>query len=138
MNSGSKDPSSPSFDPFQFVLERQYAHSEIACEPSKDSEQRRETYEQRLRQRFVKFPYLTGMKVAKECHCLILAALLELMWESYSHKNKNPVVYATHGSEISRYTKWRVLRRLEQIGVIKVISRKRKNPLVNLNWLPEK
>jgi len=60
------------------------------------------------------------------------------MWESFSHKNKNPVIYSTSGSVVSRRSKWRILQQLKQIGVIKIISRKGKNPLVHLNRLPEK
>ena len=131
-------PPDPAFDPFDFVLNRSFAHPEIACELSEESKRAREAYEKRLRQRFVKFPYLTGMKVARDCHCLVLAVLLELMWESFSHKNKNPVIYSTSGSVVSRRSKWRILQQLKQIGVIKIISRKGKNPLVHLNRLPEK
>jgi hypothetical protein len=85
----------PAVNPFDFVLDQQFAHLEIDCELSEDSKRSREAYARRLRLRFVKFPYLIGMTIARECNCPILAMLLELMWESFSHKNKNPVVYST-------------------------------------------
>jgi hypothetical protein len=97
-----------------------------------------EIQQEKLRQRFVKFPYLTGMTVAKKCKIPILAVLLELMWQSYSHRGRNPVTLPSAGLGISRGTKRRVLYWLENAGAIKVTQRKGKNPLVQLNWLPPK
>ena len=79
------------FDPFQFVLKDRFPQPEDVGELNDDAKQRREAYDEKLRQRFVKFPYLTGLLVARVFNCPVLTVLLELMWRSYSHRNQNPI-----------------------------------------------
>lgn len=97
--------------------------------------------EERLGRLFVRFPYLVGMLVARECKMPLLGVLLELMRRSYGRHGQNPVKLPNTDlgkSGGSRRSKWRALRRLEKLKVISIEYRKKKSPLITLNWLPAK
>jgi DNA-binding transcriptional ArsR family regulator len=117
----------------------------LAVDPKLPALAAAQTKPQRLRQRarstvlFARIPYETGMRLAGQTRNAMLAVLLELDHLVFVRRGRNPVELTNtmmRAIGVSHQAKIRALRKLEAAGMVTIIWRGRRSPLVTVLWHP--
>jgi len=90
---------------------------------------------------FLLFPTEPMAKLAAELGSPELAVLIRLWQRWFARYRKNPVTLARteiKGFKVSRWQKYRALKKLEKLGFISVEPRPGKTPIITLLWRPPK
>jgi hypothetical protein len=104
-----------------------------------DATPRQKKSEAKRQEEFAKVPLLWAAEVAKRTRtrdAMVWILLLHTAWKNRSTTFPfSNVMPARHG--VSRYTKYRMLRKLEATGLIQVEWRYKQSPIVTLVLIPK-